>query len=52
MQENKMNAFGETLITRTREGIDRTERSGSSDNLLFQTITTFTRESIDRSEKS
>lgn len=44
--------FGQTLETRTREGIDRSENSNEHSNLLFQSVLTFTRESIDRSERT
>ncbi|HBN06766.1 hypothetical protein PQ744_12410 [Thermoanaerobacterium thermosaccharolyticum] len=45
----------ETLITKTREGIDRSERSRIiEDNLSFsdETLITATREGIDRAEKA
>lgn len=45
--------IGETLITKTREGIDRSEVASNFNCLNFgQTIITTTRESIDRSENS
>jgi hypothetical protein len=44
--------FGRTLETRTREGIDRSEKSNEQSDLLFQSVLTFTRESIDRSERT
>lgn len=52
VESSSLSGRAETLITKTREGIDRSERSSNDDNLVFQTINTFTRESIDRSEKS
>lgn len=47
----------ETLLTETREGIDRSELSNIDNNekelyFLDNTVLTFTRESIDRSEKT
>ena len=46
---------GQTLITRTREGIDMIESSEISDDnnyLNMSSTVTFTRESVDRSEIS
>ena len=46
---------GETLITKTREGIDRSESSNYCENAISnigKTTITETRESIDRSENS
>jgi hypothetical protein len=42
-----------TIETRTREGVDRSESSNETNNLvIFESVVTFTRESIDRSETS
>lgn len=47
---------GETLITKTREGIDRSENSLAYENeevkMLGETLITRTREGVDRSEGS
>lgn len=42
--------YGTTIETRTREGVDRSEISNDTFDILFQSILTFTREAIDRSE--
>ena len=53
---NDKNFIGKTLVTESREGVDRAEISSeglkSNINSLYQSIITYTRESIDRSEKS
>ncbi|MEK7315645.1 MAG: hypothetical protein AAB011_05655 [Candidatus Eisenbacteria bacterium] len=41
--------FGETIMTRTREGVDQTEGAGVSD--LGETIVTKTQEGIDTTER-
>ena len=55
IESSSLSGRTETLITKTREGIDRSERSrGIENNLSFadKTLITETREGIDRSEKA
>jgi hypothetical protein len=55
VESSSLSGRAETLITKTREGIDRSERSRSIENNLSfsdNTLITATREGIDRSEKA
>lgn len=55
VESSSLSGRAETLITKTREGIDRSERSRSIENNLSfsdKTLITETREGIDRSEKA
>jgi len=63
IEDCKLDASGETLITKTREGIDRSEGSSANDeyqqndnkkilSLVGETVITETREGVDRSENS
>ncbi|SHJ33799.1 hypothetical protein [Lutispora thermophila] len=54
IESSSLSGRTETLITKTREGIDRSERSrGIENNLSFadKTLITETKEGIDKSEK-